>query len=176
MLARLYEAIENAKQMKGEEKVDVLVKSMGETAEAVYQQATTFADRLYKSLDEDFNTAQALATAFELARAVNRFSGHKKAKKRGGPLAKLALQAFAHFTQSLNLLGDDPQTFQEEVKQKRVSALGLNREDIEQSLINRQQARDNKDWTQADQIRDELEAKGVLVMDCVEGMMWRLKL
>ena len=96
--------------------------------------------------------------------------------KMGKAIAKLALQAFAHFTQSLNLLGDDPQAFQEEVKQKRVSALGLNREDIEQSLINRQQARDNKDWTQADQIRDELEAKGILVMDCVEGMMWRLKL
>ena len=176
MLARLYEAIEVAKQMKGEEKVDQLVKSMGEDAQAVWKHATEFETRLYHVLDEDFNTAQALAIAFELARAVNRFAAHKKAKKRGGPLARLALQAFEHFTESLNLLGDDPQDFQTEAKQKRIRALGIKQEDIEQALEERTQARLNKDWAQADLIRDQLDAQGIMVMDTNEGMIWRLKL
>jgi cysteinyl-tRNA synthetase len=176
MLARLYEAIEVAKQMCGEEKVDTLVKSMGADAQAVWQHATEFESRMYQALDEDFNTAQALAIAFELARVVNRFAGHKKSKKRGGPLAQLALKAFASFTQALNLLGNDPQNFQEEAKNKRVSALGLQREDIEQALVNRVQARQDKNWAEADRIRDEMDAQGILIMDTSEGMIWRLKL
>ena len=176
MLARLYEAKEVASQMKGEETAEQVAKSLGEDAQKALELAAGFQERLYAHLDDDFNTANALALAFELARAINRFSAHKKAKKRGGPIAKLALQAFESFSAALNLLGDSSDAFQAEVKQKRLSALGLSAEQVEDLIAQRSQAREEKNWALSDQLRDELDTLGVVIMDTAEGVQWRLKL
>jgi cysteinyl-tRNA synthetase len=176
MLARLYEAKEVAAQMNGEEKAEQVAQSLGKDALTVHELALSFKARLYQCLDDDFNTANALALAFELARAINRFSGHKKAKKRGGPIARLALEALTHFTESLKLLGDTPASFQTEVKAKRLSALGLSVDHVDSLIEQRATARLNKDWALSDQIRDELDQMGVVVMDTAEDVQWRLKL
>ena len=176
MLARLYEAKEVALNMKGQEDPQAVAKALGEDAQAVLALSEEFASRMYSMLDEDFNTSQALALAFELARAVNRFAQHKKAKKRGGPLAKKALEALDLFTQALNLLGDSPSDFQKEVKEKRLADLGLDQAQVEEALSRRTQAREQKEWARSDQIRDELDAQGIVVMDTCDGVEWRVKL
>ncbi|MEZ4335841.1 MAG: DALR domain-containing protein [Sandaracinaceae bacterium] len=98
-------------------------------------------------MDDDFNTAKALGQAFELARAVNRLSNHKKAKKRGGPIAKLALAAFDVLAEALGLLQMSSEAFIEEVKDKRLPPLGLTREAVEQKLADRVAARAAKSGT-----------------------------
>ena len=176
MLARLYEAKELAMQMTGTEKATDVAKSLGEDAAAVLELGEQFIDKLYSALDEDFNTSLALSHAFELARAINRFSAHKKAKKRGGPIVAAALAGFARMGEAIGLLGDDPVAFQVEVKQKRLEAMGLSREEIESTLEARKQARTNKDWAKSDELRDDLAAKGILVMDTPDGVDWRIQL
>lgn len=176
MLARLYEAKELAMQMTGTEKATDVAKSLGEDAAAVLELGEQFIDKLYSALDEDFNTSLALSHAFELARAINRFSAHKKAKKRGGPIVAAALAGFARMGEAIGLLGDDPVAFQVEVKQKRLEAMGLSREEIESTLEARKQARANKDWAKSDELRDDLAAKGILVMDTPDGVDWRIQL
>ena len=114
--------------------------------------------------------------AFELARAINRFSAHKKAKKRGGPLVAAALAGFALMGEAIGLLGDDPVAFQIEVKQKRLEAMGLTKEEIEATLEARKQARADKDWAKSDELRDALADKGILVMDTPDGVDWRIQL
>lgn len=176
MLARLYEAKEVAEQMGGSEPADLVARDLGEDAQAVLHLAQSFSERLYQSLDEDFNTANALALAFELARAINRFSAHKKAKKRGGPIAHLALEALTHFSAALNLLGDSNEAFQAEVKEKRLGAMGLSAKGIEALIEQRAAARAAKDWARSDELRDELDQLGIVIMDTAEGVQWRLKL
>jgi cysteinyl-tRNA synthetase len=176
MLARLYEAKEAASQMKGEEEATQVAQSLGEDAQAALSLCNEFEARLYRSLDEDFNTSQALALAFELARAVNRFAAHKKAKKRGGPIARRALAAFEQLSAALNLLGDEPRDFINEVKLKRLASLGLSVEEVEALIAERAAAREAKDWAASDRLRDELDARGVVVMDTLEGAEWRVKL
>lgn len=176
MLARLYEAKEAAMQMKGEEPAAQVAQSLGEDAQAILALCDRFEERLYKALDEDFNTSQALALSCELARTVNRFSAHKKAKKRGGPIAAQALAAFERLKVSLNLLGDDPRDFINEVKRKRLATLGLSEAEVEAQISARASAREAKDWASSDRIRDELDARGVVIMDTLEGAEWRVKL
>lgn len=176
MLARLYEAKESASQMQGEEPAEQVAQSLGTDAQATLDLCATFKERLYRALDEDFNTSQALALACELARAVNRFSAHKKAKKRGGPIATKALEAFALLTEAIHLLGDEPQDFIQEVKRKRLAPLGLTEDEVQRLLNDRSVARQAKDWASSDRIRDELDAKGIVVMDTFEGAEWRVKL
>ena len=78
--------------------------------------------------------------------------------------------------EAIGLLGDDPVAFQIEVKQKRLEAMGLTKEEIEATLEARKQARADKDWAKSDELRDALADKGILVMDTPDGVDWRIQL
>ncbi|MBX3275443.1 MAG: cysteine--tRNA ligase [Sandaracinaceae bacterium] len=176
LVARLYEAKDNAEQMEGDEPLAVVTRELGADAARVVELASSFRERFYAAMDDDFNTAKALGFAFELARAVNRFSNHKKAKKRGGPVARLALDAFAVLAEALGLLGQSGDAFVEEVKDKRLPALGLTREGVEEKLAARVAARAAKEWERADALRAELEEAGIQVMDRPDRVDWRIRL
>jgi cysteinyl-tRNA synthetase len=176
LLARLYEAKESALQMGGQEKPEDVAKSLGEDAQTVLNLANQFVDKIHAALDDDFNTSAALGHGFELARAINRLSAHKKAKKRAGPLVVGALKGFEVLDSAIGLFGTDPQSFQAEVKEKRLRVMGIERSEIEDALQRRSEARQNKDWALSDSIRDELDAKGILVMDTPAGVEWRVQL
>ncbi len=176
LLARLYEAREVASQMEGDEPVDRVVRELGADARTVIELSESFEERFHAAMDDDFNTAKALGYALELARAVNRFGNHKKAKKRGGPVAKKALEAFDVMRDGLGLLAMTPGEFIDEVKAKRLPTLGLTREEVDAKLEARLAARASKDWAKADAIRGELEEKGIAVMDRADGVDWRVRL
>ena len=176
MLARLYEAIESAESMKGQEKAEDVAKSLGDDAQTVLDLGNTFQEKMLHFLDEDFNTSGVLGLAFELARAINRFASHKKAKKRGGPVVAKALEGLRTMAPAIGLLGANVPEFQAEVKSKCLRRLGLDAALIEEKLVARKEARTNKDWATSDQIRDELDAQGILIMDTADGVEWRVKL
>ena len=175
-MARLYEAREVAETMGGEESAETVAEALGADAQTVLSLSRKFAEDFESCIADDFNSAAALGLAFELARAINRMSNHKKAKKRGGPIAREALAALGVVTHSLGLLEASTDAFQDEVKAKRLPALGLTPEAVTQLLADRAQARADKDWARADQIRDELDQKGIVVMDHADASSWRVRL
>ncbi len=175
MLARLYEAREAAESMGGEGDADRIAEEMGEAAQEVLALGRGFSERFHAALDEDFNTAGALAVAFETARAINRFAAHKKARRRGGPVVAPALEAFGLLGPALGLLQRSVDAFVDEVKAKRLPALGLTVEDVEGKLDARRSARAEKDWARADALRVELEGCGIVVMDTADGVAWRVR-
>jgi len=176
MLSRLYEARETAEGLGGEGDADTIAKELGADAIAVLELGRGFVARFHAALDEDFNTAKALGELFELARAINRFANHKKAKKRGGPVVAPALAAFDVVAQATGLLAQPTGEFLEEVKTKRLAALGITREEVAAKLAERDALRGEKRWAEADAVRGELEARMILVMDTPNGVEWRVKL
>jgi cysteinyl-tRNA synthetase len=176
MLARLYEAREVAESMGGSEDADHVAKELGDDALTVLKLGRGFSENFYAAMDNDFNSAKALGYLFELARAVNRFSGHKKAKKRGGPVVAPALQAFESVAGALQLMGMGTEAFQGEVKTKRLRSLGVTSDEVEALIAARSQARESKEWERADSLRAELEAKGIQIMDRPNGVDWRVRL
>ena len=128
------------------------------------------------ALDDDFNTAKAMASVFELVRAVNRFGNHKKAKKRGGPVVAGALRALALVSETLGVLTMSVDDFQEEVKAKRCASNGICRESVEARIAERTEARANKDWARSDALRDELDADGIILMDGTDTTTWRMRI
>lgn len=175
MLMRLYDAREAAEAMGGEGDADRIALEMGDVAGDVLRQGRAFEERFHAALDEDFNTAGAIAAAFELARSVNRFAEHKKAKKRGGPVVAPALAAFRLIADGLGLLGTDVEAFHDEVKRKRLAAMGLTEDEVQGLLDQRAAARGDKDWARADALREELEGRGIAVMDTPDGVQWRVR-
>jgi len=87
-----------------------------------------------------------------------------------------ALRCFQLVSDALGLLGSDVSTFMEEVKNKRLAAMGIEKSHIENLLEERIVARKAKDWGRADAIRDELEANHIVVMDTGAGVDWRVRI
>lgn len=134
------------------------------TIDAVKSQA--FTERFNAAMSDDFNTAEALAVLFEIARDINR-------ALQSGELAEAGLLAAVlnHLGSILGLLQQKPQDFlqsaADEVEASMVEA------DILAAIEARKQAKANKDYAGADKIRQDLLAQGVALEDSKEGTTWR---
>ncbi|MDD4914346.1 MAG: cysteine--tRNA ligase [Methylococcales bacterium] len=116
-----------------------------------------------EAMDDDFNTPVALSVLFELARAINRQTNPGVKAYLGGELKRLAGDV-------LGLLQDDPDSF----LKGGVAADGLDEQQIEQLIAARKFAKAGKDWAQADSIREQLKAQGVILEDVAGGnTIWR---
>jgi len=176
MLGRLYDALETAQELGGQGDADEIAGQLGKDAEALLSLGRGFSERYFAALDDDFNTARGLGCLFELARAINRFAGHKKARKRGGPIVAPALDAFLLVGETIGLMNMPVDAFHAEVKAKRLQVLGFTEAEVQSLLNERATARADRDWAKADALRDKLEAMSIVVMDRPDGPVWRVRL
>jgi len=115
-----------------------------------------YAARFQAAMDNDFGTPEAVAVLFDLAAEVNR----TKSSDRAGLLKALA--------GTLNLLQGDPKSF------LRAGA-GLDEATIQQRIEARAAAKKAKDFAEADRIRQELLAQGIVLKDSPAGTTWEAK-
>ncbi len=177
-LDRVYLARETLLEMaagSNEDSVAGLISAFGPPASELADLSERFTERFTDAMNDDFNTALALGHVQELARAVNRFGNLKKARKRSANLAKSALAALDLTERVLGLGGRDPSSWFQEVRQKRLAALGRSEAEVEARVADRWAARQRKDWALSDAIRDELVGLGVVLMDGEQGTTWRMR-
>ena len=124
-----------------------------------------FADRFHAAMNDDFNTAEAIAVLFDLARETNRArsQGTEDAARLGLLLCELG--------EILGLLQADPEEFLQGTA--TAGEEGMCAEEIENLIRQRLDARKNRDWGLADRIRDDLKARGILLEDGAGGTTWR---
>lgn len=125
--------------------------------------------RFNEAMDDDFNTPQALAVLFELAREINRLSILSNED------ASASAAALATTLQSLgNVLGlfDQPADSFLKISEGTSSA---ERNIIEKIVNQRSEARRSGEWEKADMLRDKLEKQGVEVEDVGEKTSWRYR-
>jgi cysteinyl-tRNA synthetase len=125
-----------------------------------------FLARFHAAMDDDFNTPEALAVLFELAREINRVRSEDAVEA-----ARLAATLRA-LGQPLGLLQSDPDVYLQSLSPSQ-GAAGLSGEEIERLIAVRNAARREKDWARADRIRAELKAQGILLEDGPAGSTWR---
>lgn len=132
----------------------------GPAAEALAAQVKQARRDFEAAMDDDFNTAGALAALFELVRAIN---SARDAGVAGRPFA----EAQATFRELTNVLGLRLRPTQQAAGQSIAPF-------VELLLAVRNDLRKAKQWALADKIRDELKALGVIVEDTPQGSTWRL--
>ncbi|QJQ94372.1 MULTISPECIES: cysteine--tRNA ligase [Halomonadaceae] len=121
-----------------------------------------FHERFIAAMDDDFNTPVALAALFDLARELNR--ARKEAPEQA-PAMAFELKRLGGL---LGLFEQIPEAF----LQAGVSALPLSESEVEALITERTEAKKSKDFSRADQIRDELAALGIVLKDSREGTTW----
>ncbi|HYA28684.1 MAG TPA: cysteine--tRNA ligase, partial [Acidobacteriota bacterium] len=80
--------------------------------------------------------------------------------------------AWRSMCDSLGLLYDG---YFDRKKQRWLSKGAVTRQTIEALIAQREQARQAKDWSEADRIREELQSKGVVIEDTPGGAVWKVK-
>jgi cysteinyl-tRNA synthetase len=124
--------------------------------------AQAFIESFQRAMDDDFNTPEALAVLFNLARQLNQCKSSDEAVDK-----KLAQGLAATLIKLGSVLG---------ILQKPESEVFPQNAELEaevERLIQlRTEAKANKDYAKADQYRDEIAAKGVLLMDTPHGVDW----
>mgnify|MGYP001813032732 CR=1 FL=1 len=132
-----------------------------------YDQHDPAVDKFMRAMDDDFNTPEALAVLFDLATQVNKL----RADGDDASLQKAAvLKALAGV---LGLLQQDPEQYLKASAGEAAGANGDSGEDIDALIEARNQARANKDWAEADRIRDQLDALGIVLEDKDGKTIWR---
>ena len=115
-----------------------------------------YAQRFKAAMDDDFNTPEAVAVLFDLANEVNRTAS---------PQLATQLKALAA---TLGLLQRDAQVFLQ-----GSAVTGLNEAQVSQQIAARAAAKQSKNYAEADRIRKELLAAGVVLEDSASGTTWR---
>ncbi len=125
-------------------------------------EASEYTQRFNKAMDDDFNTPEAIAVLFELANHVNR-------ERAANPGYAAALAA--ELKQLANVLG----LLEADVESYLQSGAGedSDAEKIESLIAQRLKARAEKNWAEADRIRDELQAMDVVLEDKDGKTIWR---
>ena len=166
-LSRFYEALQAAAEaVSGCPDSDVKVTA-GDELEAQFRAA----------MDDDFNTAQAIGHLFEGVRTINRLIAEKKFRKHADKVAAVCAlhDKVAELGDVLGLFVSDPARWLKKQNLKKLQELGLSEADVDTAIAERLVARGNKDFTRADQIRDDLARQGVELLDSPGGTTWKVK-
>jgi cysteinyl-tRNA synthetase len=141
-----------------------LYAALQDTRSTEIPQDSDYQRRFEQALNDDFNTASAVAVLFDLVREINRAKSEQQDKQHG--LASL----LRHLGGLLGLLQSDADEF---LKSRAGQGYGLSDTAIEELVEARLRARADKDWANADRIRDELSDAGIVIEDGNDGTRWR---
>jgi cysteinyl-tRNA synthetase len=140
------------------------------------EKAGTFMNRFREALDDDFNTALAIGNLFDLVRSINRVLAETGG--RSGLAGELLATARGNITEIGRVLGlftSDPALYLEGIKGRKVADLAIVPEEIERLVAERTAARKARDFARSDEIRDDLLARGIELLDGPQGTIWKVK-
>jgi cysteinyl-tRNA synthetase len=175
-LSRCYEALDQAGRLQAEAAPTGAALVPADLEEPVARLAELEV-RFREAMDDDFNTAQAIGHLFEGVRAINRLLAEGEAT--ANPVLRAVINE-GHATLLrlggvLGLFASNPATWLAAQALRRLAASGLDAAAIEALIAERQAARKNRDFARADQIREQLAAQGIELLDSREGTSWKVK-
>lgn len=150
-LDRIITATDNLKFLADNAKTDTLTNNEEDALTKTQDYVAAFE----KAMDDDFNTADAIAAIFDLVKYANTTANGDSSKAYVTALYELIVKL-------ADVLGI--------VVEKKEELLDA---DIEALIQERQAARKERNFARADEIRDELLAKGIILEDTREGVKWK---
>jgi len=131
-------------------------------------------ERFRMAMDDDFNTAAAIASFFDTVRAINGWinSASFVRNEKAVDIVRTAIEALVECGSVLGVLQVGPSEFLESLQAKRAARCKVDTSEIESLVNQRWDARLAKDWKRSDEIRDRLADMGVVLKDSAEGTSW----
>lgn len=108
-----------------------------------------------EAMDDDFNVQNALSVMYDLATTLN---NHLQKEQVDKPALKRAKKLLVAWLEIFGVSFNEKQT--------------ENDDEIEKLIAQRDEARKDKNWAESDRLRDELQAKGIIIEDTPQGTRW----
>ena len=178
-LSRFYELLHAADTILDQQPVPAKTPcpTIQDNEREIYDRVELVDERFAEAMDDDFNSALAIGHLFDLVRALNRLISEKRFEDC--PLSLVVLQdgvkKLRQLGAVLGLFGSKPDVWLNKQKSAGLIASGLQPEAIEALIVERRQARQNRDFARADAIRNELAAQGIELLDSATGTTWKVK-
>ena len=150
-LERIITAADRLKFLMGSAKTE----DMAETEAEKFAKSAEYVGNFESAMDDDFNTADAIAAVFDLVKFINTMTDEDSSKE----YLENLFDRLVRLTEVLGIIVDK----EDEILDS----------DIEALIAERQAARKEKNFARADEIRDELLAKGIVLKDTREGVQWK---
>ena len=169
--ARLDEAVSSLNRLKNAlDNLNALAKltdtdNSVENGKELLTKAVEAKKSFYEAMDDDFNTALAIANMFDVAKEINIYNNEVTSGKIkvNGEVVKEVLAIFMEMADIIGILIDVENGVDDGLTDK-----------LMQLIIDiRQDARKNKNWATADKIRDELKNIGIALEDSPTGVRWK---
>ena len=169
---RLFERIERVTGADvyagGEDLVSIHAEAEADEDAAFAKQVLQHRLEFYEAMDDDFNTAGAIAALHAMAGAINRYFEQAGLETEGSEMARrFAAAGGVALVETGRIIG----LF--EAPPQAPSAGELDTDHIEQLIAGRDAARKAKDFARADAIRDQLDQMGIAIEDTPGGTVWR---
>jgi cysteinyl-tRNA synthetase len=155
------------------EKETISTEALTKEGEIFSELLSSFRKKFEEAMDDDFNTALAIGHIFELIRELNRFLDARPSGLKVKELILTAQESLNEAGAILHLFGRTPAAWYASLM--KVKGIGLSEDEIHQRIRERREARLRKDWQSADAIRQELEAKGIILEDKKERTDWKVR-
>ncbi|AOY75127.1 cysteine--tRNA ligase [Clostridium formicaceticum] len=149
-LERLYNAKSNLQHLLE----NTEEKTLTQEEEQLQKELLSYREKFVEVMDDDFNTADGIAVIFDMVRDMNSYLSGSTSKT----LIQAAFELLMELTGVLGLL----QKKEENIDQE-----------IEELISKRQQARKEKNYQLADEIRDQLKCMGIVLEDTPQGIKWK---
>jgi cysteinyl-tRNA synthetase len=142
-----------------------------------YEKASTLLKSFEEAMDDDFNTAMAIGHLFDLVRAINRFMDDKIAVRSANTPAILTIakESIEKVSRVFGVFTTPPDEYLNIRKEQYLKEAGLSSSEIEGLISERNEARRQKDFKRADEIRIALDEKGISLEDTPKGTAWKIK-
>ncbi len=148
-------------------------ESLRKAGELFSRHLADFPRKFEEAMDDDFNTALAIGYIYELIRELNRFLDARPWGSRARELVAAAERSLAQVGGVLHLFQRSPSEWYASLM--KVKRLGLAEAEIRRRIEERQEARLKKDWRRADEIRHELEERGIILEDKKGRTDWKVR-
>ena len=124
-----------------------------------------------KAMSNDFNTSVAIASIFEYVNIINKLL-NKKDYQRAVNIKAALIKVF----KPLGLLQQDPALVINQIKNKYLEIYAIDESEITDLILNRQSYKAQKNWSEADKIRDVLLSKGIIIKDNGDTTEWDVEI
>jgi len=134
-------------------------------------------ERFQQAMDNDFNTAQAQAVLFDLAKILNRLCTDLPRPATAADIDILGRGSatLRRLAAIMGLLREDAAAFLKGQKDKMLAGIDIDEQGIESLINERLACRAAKNWARSDEIRDELLARGIELKDGPGGTTWTVR-
>ena len=179
-LDRIYTTLKNIDALTGSQNEDksLPLENLTKREKDLYETLSGLSVKFEEAMDDDFNTALAIGHIYEGVRVLNRYISDKRGFDRSPSsisILKYGRETLKEIGSVLGLFNTDPENYFEKQRLKGISEIEIDEKEILSLIEERVKARSEKNWTLADDIRNHLSEKGIILEDKPEGTIWKIK-